>query len=354
MINPPKLYELIENIVSNSYGYKDISEFFHLCTSIAISYIRNQQYNQNFYMKISTINSKDIEDFAIDAVSTLFARDEKRSFYVLKKYFESRLREIQEEKEYSFVLLRKLVISKVKQEMVEYYRKEDPAGWKIYRNIQLAPIRNLNIGVFSDFHKTYFYHKDSPDNLRIPEALKPELPEIENKVLEIWLIEVLKKSSKVPMIIEEILSGLKNQNEFREFVSRKKIFKCLKAVSGVTIVPFNENVQKVYLVESKIDLSEDILSAVKNLKFFFHSVLNETYFNKGKVSDKEFKIYQEILDLYFGDLLNDGITEMLPYYMNHEPDKCWLKDNWQIHKNRLEYLIKLGKQYLKSIFEVST
>ena len=156
-LNYKQLTRIIIKIISSNYNQENISALFHFCKSLSLSYLINQHQKQKLLLRIYTQERNFLDDFAIDAVATLFTRDSDDRFYILIKYFEPYLGQITEQNELSLVYLRKLVVSKTKQEIIEYYKKENPSGWKIFRNVKEAPNRNTNIGVNIDFHNKYYY-----------------------------------------------------------------------------------------------------------------------------------------------------------------------------------------------------
>jgi hypothetical protein len=162
---------------------------------------------------------------------------------------------------------------------------------------------------------------------------------------------VVHKTSKVPELVERILSGLSQSQEYRLFVSRVKLFRCLRAVTAFKIVFMDQD--QYYAQDgngSMIPYESDQTLVLKNLLTFLEGALKKIYSDKCKLTSLETKTYREILRTYFSDLLN-GQLESLPKYLNRSCAAALVGKSYAKHKNRLEYLIKLGKQKLRSEWE---
>ncbi len=336
------LSNIITKIISSEIKDENIIDLFHYCKSLSLSYIINKYKSKSLYLKTISKDHHFLDDFAIDAVSTLFARDDKNRFHILIKYFKPYLDQIINQNEFTLILLRKLVVSKTKQEIIEYYKKENPSGWKIFRNIKEAPKRNNNIGVYKDFNEIYYYLFEDK-SLLFPDNYLPQFSDINEEIIRNWISNKLNDTSKTPVIIEYVLRKLFLQKDFKKFISRDNLFRYIKTEMDISIVPFDEN----FKIFSNNEIIESDLLNKANLLQFLESIINKKYVVKCKISPQENDIYKDIVNDYFTDLINDGFTEKIMYYMNHKQCRSILKKDMPIHKNRVEYIIKLGKNYLK-------
>lgn len=244
-------------------------------------------------------------------------------------------------------------MSKAKQELINVFKQEGPTGWRIYRNLQLAPKRNENIGVFKDFDMLHYYYRPTGLTGDVPSSLRPGLQEIPSIELEQQLIDFLKVSQKTPDVVEWVLKSLIESDEYRLFVSREKLFHSLKAVWELQMVPMNDyqntTDQNIYQQRSLLNDSNRLM---RDLSLHIQNVINTTYVRKQKMSSKEAVQYVSVLDSYFNDLLSSGSPQKIPQYMNQCTGNGLFKDNWNLHKNRLEYMIKMGKKHLRDLWDI--
>ncbi len=350
MLLKEKLSPIIIKIVSNNYNQSDISFLVHISKSLAESYLRTQRYYNKLYTQ--TNHPDELSNMAIDIIAPLFARDDYGCFYELQRFFHPLLKDIEAEESLALIHLRRIVVSKAKQELINVFKQDDPAGWRIYRNLQLAPKRNQNIGVFKDFDMLHYYYIPATPTGDVPSALRPELQEIPAIELEQQLVEFLKVSQKTPDVVEWVLKSLIENDEYRLFVSREKLFHSLKAVWGLQLVSINDyqytTDRNVYQRQS---LLNDPNGLMRDLSLHIQNVINTTYVRKQKMSSKEAAKYVSVLEAYFNDLLSCGSPQKIPQYMNRCTDNGLFKDNWDLHKNRLEYMIRLGKKHLRDLWE---
>jgi len=159
---------------------------------------------------------------------------------------------------------------------------------------------------------------------------------------------VVHKTNKVPDLVEQILNGLSQSHEYRLFISRVKLFRCFRAVTAFKIVFVDQ--EKYYAHDGNGDMMPSELDqalVLKDLLTFLERALKKIYIDKCKLTSLETKTYREILRTYFSDLLN-GQLESLPKYLSRSCAAALVGTSYTKHKNRLEYLIKLGKQKLKN------
>ena len=341
-INTNQLLNIIIKIISSDYKQEEIKELFHCCKSLSHAYLVNKYNQHKIFIKTIVPGSNFLDDFATDAVSTLFSRDSENKFHVFIKYFSPHINVIEKESALTLVLLRKLVVSKTKQEIIEFYKEENPSGWKIYRNVKEAPNRNTNIGVYNDFNKVFYYLFEDK-SYKFPEDYSPNLLDIDEEIIRNWISIIIKETNKTPTIIEYVLRKLFYQMNFKKYLSRDCLFQNIKAEMGIIISPLNE---EFLLIPNNIKMNNNILNKTQ-LFHFLESMISEKYLSKNKISQQESDLYKNISRDYFLDLINDGYTEKLTYYLNNQKKYQIISINDATHKSRIEYIIKLGRNYLK-------
>ena len=86
---------------------------------------------------------------------------------------------------------------------------------------------------------------------------------------------------------------------------------------------------------------------IKQATDFIEKKLTDKYLDKGKICTILFEQYIRILTLYFSDLICDGHVERLQKYTVLTRTESLQEEDWLIHRGRLEYMIKLGKLWLR-------
>ena len=152
----------------------------------------------------------------------------------------------------------------------------------------------------------------------------------------------------MPQILEYILINIQKNNTCRDFIRISSLFKTLKKVMLFKTIPLDSiighngysNNQNGEDYNSKIfdDINKCISLTVKN-----------KYLNKGKINEQEASYYKSILKEYFKDLIFAHDSNALPHYLNNGYSDLITNDNFALHKNRIQYLIKLCKNNIGQI-----
>ncbi|NHZ87044.1 MAG: hypothetical protein GWP19_14425 [Planctomycetia bacterium] len=337
---------LINRIIDGSYNRQDLKLFINLCTSISAAYLKNEIYYNRIYFPIVHQDDSDLKDISLDLIAPLFARDETGSF----KFFKRNLRLIYDQltEELLYNRLKSIIISKTRQELIERFKEEEPGGYKILRNIKLAPTRSNNIKKFNIQFNTYYYYFEGDCQEPVIDHLNAELPEIEqNELLEIVRI-ICKKDTAIPKILECILLNVQKNVTTRNFIEVSSLFKALKNVLLYKTVPIDSTLEyNGYSnnhnrdnYNSKIfqELYESIILAVQ-----------DKYIDSGKINENVASYYRSILKEYFNDIIFANHNNTLPHYMNNGHSKLIKQEHLAMHKTRIEYLVKICKKKLGQI-----
>ncbi len=345
-----KLSTVIFKIVSNTYSRSDLSTMVHVSISLAEAYLRIQLYYKKLQLKITA--GDEIHNIAIDIIGPLFTRNNDGEFTAFQRYFKPLVEDIEDQDDLALIHLRRIVYSMAKQEIINLFKLEDPAGWRIYRNIQLAPKRNKNIGVFTDMDIQHYYYSPGVPIESVPSGLKPDRPEIPGREVEVQVLDLLKISQKTPVIVELLLKSLVKNDEYRFFLSREILFRSLKSVWGIKLVPFNDDLLSTGMNEyNEKKLLDNHNAIIKNLSLHIQEVIYNTYVNSRKISFQDAEHYIKILNEYFSDLLSTGSTQTLPQYLEYHSNGELEMDQWDLHRSRMEYMIKIGKNHLRDLWE---
>lgn len=338
---------LLQKIINNSFSLQELNQFLHHCTSIVSARLKTLYFRNKLYFPFIINLDKDIHDFAIDICIPLFARNDKNEFHILKTFFESKMDEIDHVPEKGVFYLNKLLFSHTHQELIKQFQIHDPSGWRIYRNLGLTADRNSKISAESLTGKKYYFYCPEESCISFPCDLNPQLPEIDLYSLKQLLSENLKNSHLLPELLEKVLFSCYQQKSWRKFVSRSLLFTALKDIMLLKTVHFDTFRFEDNSLKINNGLPEDPLKLTYNVLNRLISDISR-YIQKGKIDEKTGEDYEKLIQQYFSDLMQFGEVAKLGDYMRKiNPELLISKQTWLYHRNRIEYLIKTGKSYLK-------
>ena len=122
----------IHRCVRNSYNRSYINHLISHCFNVAVTSLRIKSGSFKSFM----IREENLEDLAWDFIADLFQKNDKRELIVIKEFFEGRHVDSMKDSEISLEL-RRLVCSKVEDNVFRFYGEKDPSLKKIIRNIKL-------------------------------------------------------------------------------------------------------------------------------------------------------------------------------------------------------------------------
>jgi len=335
---------LIGRILDDSYNHQDVVLFINLCTSIAAAYLKTELFYKRIYFPIVQDSNNELKDISLDLIAPLFERDQSDSF----KIFKSQLLAKHNQCESLFNRLKSIIISKTRQELIQRFKEEEPGGYKILRNIKLAPDRNSKIKTFNDQSKTYFYYFEGECQEPFIDHLQAELPEIEiENLVDITRVALL-QDTVIPKILEYILIYIKKDNTCRDFVEISSLFKALKKVLLYQTVPIDNVFQ--HNGYSNNHNGEEYNSIIyRELEDYIVLTVKDKYQNKGKITENEALYYKSVIKEYFNDIVFAHNNNALPHYLNNGHSNFVTEDNSTIHRTRIEYIIKICKKRLYQI-----
>lgn len=125
--------DALKRLCINQYSLEDIRVFVNYLSNECIEYLKKSgEIKYILYHEHGNLEQK-LEDYAIDIIGPLFARDEKGDFIILKHQF-SKCLEDQEEKLESQIF--QVLKTSVKRGMIQYYGDTDPIGKIFYRSLR--------------------------------------------------------------------------------------------------------------------------------------------------------------------------------------------------------------------------
>ncbi len=144
-----ELKPLISSIISKNPSPGSINEFIFLCRKIALVHLRRKIASGRLSLDFFRAT---LDDLALDTVADLFNRDETGKFVQLEAYFEGLSIE-ESSGEDLLTYTRRLVCSRVNQNLFRLYHENDPSLGKILRNVKLAVGALQNFTVVERFNE---------------------------------------------------------------------------------------------------------------------------------------------------------------------------------------------------------
>ncbi|MBT3229726.1 MAG: hypothetical protein HOD43_00435 [Candidatus Marinimicrobia bacterium] len=323
--------------------------FISYCQALAKSSLIHEIQHGRLNLDQTLSSQNQLDDFAIDCIADLFARDSAGNLFLIRRYFEPKMADLDETPQSAIILLRKLIASRVHQSLISLFSQVDQGGWKIWRNLSLVSKRNPYIHEFSYLSNSYYYYDESDIPRLVPDSLNPDGAILPDALLSEWLQVNLKEYYGLPQAILGVLKHLGTESEYRQFLEKARLFYTLKQHLNVTYI----DIEEIESLGSWEPLKGDNKSAsdpqnlIIQLDKYISIELLSKYIDKGKISSELSKDYFKILQIYFSDLIADGYVEKLQKYLSLTGNDHLLNDEWLLHRGRLEYMIKLGKAWLR-------
>lgn len=344
-----KLRDLLKKITTNRISIRDLNLFIAYCQALSKTTLIHQIQNGRLNLDQSLTSQFQLDDFALDCIADLFARNDRGEYFLIKRAFALRMDEIEESAQAAPVILRKLIASRVHQSLISLFSSVDQGGWKILRNLTLVPKRHPHIHEFSYLSNTFFFYSEIKQEQDVPGCLNPNGLEVSDEVLSDWLQTNLKEHYGMPQTIAGVFQNLSENSEYRQFLERGRLYHTLKTHLNLTYSDMGE-------MESlgggvAIGLTNEVSVSPNELIHNVHQHLTteiiSTYVTKGKINSDLGRKYSKILELYFSDLISDGFVEKLQQYLSLTENQDLMNGEWLLHRGRLEYMIKLGKSWLQ-------
>lgn len=301
---------------------------------MALAYLRMKASSNKLYM----IRGERLEDLAWDFIAELFEKNENGCLVRLQEYFGNI--DIHELSSSDLsVELRKLVFTKVEDNIFRAVGEKDPSLRKIIRNLKLA-IRDNDC----THHVCY---KDG--YIVVEEDEKENLPIMPSEFMQIKLSSRLEEKMQIPDILIEAIDVLQIQDQYQKRISLVG----LASIIRLTYVHFNEPNSQ----EKQLNADDAIIHAEfeKFLEISSESIRTNTgysYIRKGKISHEELDMYMNAAKDIVHDAFNEGKTEssQYEYLKNYNPDLDY--DDFRENKRQiLEYLVKLIRKDLVETFK---
>jgi len=308
----------ILDILTNLDSRLSLNELIEITLKIAIAYLR---FNYKKLYKFLRNEDLTIEEFALDSIALLFIKDKSDQAITIKTAFKNWQPKIETEEDALF-FLNKIVASRIEQHISSLLREEDPFFSKILDSVNYL-IKSQGYIKIQAYGRTFIAKSDiktcgyefiSRDDFeKIPVELFTD-----------------KKS-----LFPNLLHFLENKSNIVAAIPLNDLIYRLKHInfSQYSTVDYTETKRKQFEID-------EIISIALNSSL---EKLNKSYFDKGKLNEKETDSIGKALTDICEDLNNGGINSGLYEYLVPYLKDLSKDDYKTMYHNILEYLLKYTK-----------
>ncbi|WP_234571531.1 hypothetical protein [Rhodohalobacter sp. 614A] len=285
------------------------------------------------------IRGEKLEDIAWDFIADIFEKNEKGELIKLKEYFCDKDIATFTEKKIR-IELRKLIFTKVEDNIFRSLGKRDPSLRKIIRNLKLA-LKEKSC------HHSIMYHDG---RIIVEEKEIQNQPAMPSEFMQMKLCSRLHEKMQIPDILDEVIEVLICQDRYR----KEFPLVALASIIREAYVHLNESLAE----SSKLpNVEEDMFQS--DFENFLDESVQKTkkktgvsYVEKGKLDSEELDLYMVAAQDIVRDHFTDGRKEFSQYewlknYLPHLDHEDYRNNKRQY----LEYIVNQIKKDLVSSFK---
>ncbi|MEK7670980.1 MAG: hypothetical protein AAB344_02030, partial [Bacteroidota bacterium] len=273
--------KLIEAILSGTYTPFELREFLQFCYSLALPFIRKKIRCGKINCDIIGLQEADIIH---DCLADLFYRDEANRFPQIQIFFENQLVHSENPSDEEFtIVLRRLVLGKVNNNIIRLYSEADPALGKILRNLKLALERTQLFEQVSRFGETYLMPRGIKALLHLPPIREDCIREAFSRIVCVY--------DNIPEMLRKLYSVLSEVQEFQRAVTLVSAALLFKEVYKVAW----EEESNGGSVEQHLP-SYDIKTLIEQVCKRMSTEMHPVYVGSGRRSDEVFRCYMRALN----------------------------------------------------------
>ena len=317
MKNNSEIFVCLENLDSHLF----LNKVIEICQTIALSYLH---FNYKKVYKFLQNENLTSEEFALDAIASLFCKNDQNSIMSIQVSFNNWQPAIKTEDDALF-FLNKIVASRVEQHIYSFLKEEDPFFSKILDSVNYL-IKTQGYRKSQSLGKTYIIKSDS----KICDTLFITQYEFENIPAPLF--------SGRKTLIPNLLDYLEKETKFIAAIPLNDLIYRLKHISfsEYSVTESTQLTNKQFEMDELVNLALE--TALKKLE--------NSYTAKSKLNELESNSLKSALTDIFEDIKNGGINPGLydylsPYIKNLSKEAY--KDNYH---NIFEYLVRLTKSVI--------
>lgn len=325
----------VQRCINNSYDRLDVNKIISACFNLAVTTLRIKSASFSSFM----IRDENLEDLAWDFIADLFQKNEGGELIVLAEYFKGRNLESLTDGDIQMEL-RRLVSSKVDDNIFRFYGERDPSLKKIIRNIKLA-VKDQECEGRVCYQNGYLIVEQKNEYTN--------LEDMPAEFMQMRLCSRLSEKLMIPDILVEVIDILSGQEEYKKrfalvtlaTIIRDSFVLIQDSKSGNTGPDvYSEMLQK--------ELDEFLGKSVSKVK----ETISKHYIEKGKADPREMDIYfraaKEIVKSNFEG--TSGCMSQFDQLKVHY-DQLEYEQFRNQHRSVLEYVVKLVRDDMLNAFK---
>lgn len=274
-----------------------------------------------------------LDDLALDCVAELFRRDDAGRLVHLVDYFTSTAWE-RKSNETLHITLRRLVFSKVNEELFRRYRNHDPALSRLIRNVKNAVKETAGWSLVR-YGSVLWMVAD--------EAVHREgQPTVPPEILEAHLVPHVRASKAMPDIVASFVELIQGHRLYRPAYPVTQFAQVVQqALKRLAHAPDDTHREEMFREE---EVARAIAQAVRDVR----TRMYDTYVGQGKLDADTFELYVRVTHDILQDQFKDSSLPPRSYFdvcHAHRPglSKATYR---QVHRHIVEYLVKQARDAL--------
>ena len=307
-----------------AHNTQDLKKLAEFCHSLGLAYLRIKASTNRLYM----FHGEKLEDLTWDFIADLFETENNGRLKVFCDYFEDKspgemnCTDIESE-------LRKLVFTKVEDNIFKAIGENDPSLKKIIRNVKLA-VRSNGYEHTVCCNNGHLVIKNQPGN---------NLPVMPSDIMQIHLSSRVREKMQIPEIVAEVIDILLHQDQYMKKFSLIGLSLIIREI----FVHFNKD---MFTNESEpasvanlmnSEFKEMLNKSVRSVKM----KIGYRYVQSEKINLILLNAYMEaannIVKEQFGS--NDEGRTQFDYLKEEMPELNYMQFR-EKHRQILEYLVK--------------
>ena len=303
---------------------KGLSVIINYCHKLALSYLRIRASSSKLYR----IHNENLSDLAWDFIADIFEKDSNNQFKLLSDYFKdldlAQMSEVEIKIE-----LRKIVFTKVDDNIFRNLGELDPSLKKIIRNLKLA-IRDK----YDDSEVSYVNGK-----VRFGNEINCGLPVMPQDFLQMKLGSRIREGMQIPDILEEINSVFSEQNSYKKSYPLSLIAIVIRDI----YVHFNSSIVKsVNNPKAELHLLNGEMEEFLDRSIMqINNTIGLKYVRSKKIEPELLEAYLRAAKRIISDHFSEVHEGQSQYeYLREELDLIDYSSFRKQHRQVLEYLVK--------------
>jgi len=279
-----------------------------------------------------------IDDVAMDCIASLFERNSDGSFRWLTSYYQKKNWQTLNEEEL-LCYTRRLIFSRVHQELCRIWKQGDPSLERLARNLRYAVDRSKHLRICNEFGAPWISTKRRP--------VDHDHPHMSPEYLEAHLTPQLRAHMKMFQVAEALTRVFQEQGTYAR--SFPLIGAALVVRQAFTKLNVEQVPSPISVPSTPLD-EEEMSTILKRSIAAIDSRMQSSYVSSGKIGSAIYSSYLRVVRdiLYDEFVMGDGHEKGLFDYLAANVPGLTRIEYTRQHRVRLEYLVRISRSALLS------